>query len=109
MSRTQNSKLKTQNYLKMKVIYFHTGNWYGGVEKLLVDLFDYRALSPEIEPVFVLCYKGLLSAQLEKRGAVVEIVSPPQPEKPWTLVRVWYQLWKILKKHQSNVMLIHEM
>lgn len=93
----------------MKVIYFHTGNWYGGVEKLLVDLFDYRAWSPDIEPVFVLCYKGLLSAQLEKRGAVVEFVSAPQPEKPWMFVRAWYQLWKILKKYGSKLIVSHEM
>ena len=92
----------------MKVIYFHTGNWYGGVEKLLVDLFDYRSLSPEIEPVFVLSHRGLLSEALEKRGATIEIVSSATTGKPWTRIKIWWQLWKILKQYQPAVMVSHE-
>ncbi len=92
----------------MKVIYFHTGHWYGGVEKLLLDLYEYRSLSPEIEPVFVLSHRGLLSEALEKRGATLEIVSAPTPGKPWTLIRVWWQLWKILLQYKPAVMVSHE-
>lgn len=94
----------------MKVIYFYRGDRYGGVEKLLVDLFDCQSvLDPgELESVFVLCYEGDLSAQLEKRGAIVEIVSAPQLNKPWTLVPVFFQFWKILRKYNSQVIVSHE-
>lgn len=94
----------------MKVIYFYRGDRFGGVEKLLVDLFDYQSmLEPgELEAVFVLCYAGHLSSELEKRGAIVEIVSAPQLNKPWTLVPVFFQLWKILKKYNSQVIVSHE-
>lgn len=94
----------------MKVIYFYRGDRLGGVEKLLVDLFDYQSvLDPgELESVFVLCYEGYLSAELEKRGAMVEIVSAPQLNKPWTLVPVFFQLRKILKKYNSQVIVSHE-
>lgn len=94
----------------MKVIYFYRGDRYGGVEKLLVDLFDYQSvLDPgELESVFVLCYEGHLSVELEKRGAIVEIVSAPQLNKPWTLVPVFFQFWEILKKYNSQVIVSHE-
>jgi glycosyltransferase involved in cell wall biosynthesis len=73
-------------------------------------LFDYQSvLNPgELESVFVLCYEGYLSAELEQRGAVVEIVSAPQLNKPWTLVPVFFQLRKILKKYNSQVIVSHE-
>lgn len=94
----------------MKVIHFYRGDRFGGVEKLLVDLFDYQSmLEPgELEAVFVLCYEGYLSSELEKRGAIVEIVSAPQLNKPWTVVPVFFQLWKILKKYNSQVIVNHE-
>ncbi len=92
----------------MKVVYFHTGNWYGGVEKLLVYLFDYQEFTPEIEPVFVLCYEGILSRELKKRGAIVELVPSPEESKPWTLFSTRLKLWEILKKYECHVVVSHE-
>ena len=92
----------------MKVIYFWTGAWYGGVEKLIINLFDYRSFSPDIEPIFVLCHKGMLSDALEKRGATVEIVSELQPNKPFAMVLLWFQLWKVIRKHHPSVWVSHE-
>lgn len=77
---------------------------------MLIDLFDYQSmLEPgELETVFVLCYEGYLSSELKKRGAAVEIVAAPQLSKPWTLLPVFLQLRKILKKYNSQVIISHE-
>ena len=92
----------------MKVIYFYNSNWYGGVNTVLSSLFEYNFFSPELETVFVLCYRGQLSSELEKRGAKVEIVPAPQVGKPWTLLPAWIQLIRILKKHQAEIVVSHE-
>lgn len=102
--------LNHQRNQKMKILYFYRGDRYGGVEKLLVDLFDYQSvLDPgELQPVFVLCCKGHLSAELERRGAVVEIVSEPQLSKPWTLALFFLQFSNILKTYSPQVIVSHE-
>lgn len=75
---------------------------------MLIDLFDYPSFSPDVEPVFVLRHKGLLSTELEKRGAVVEFVADGQLNKPWTLITLWFQLWRILNKYKVNIIVSHE-
>jgi len=94
----------------MNIIYFYTGNRFGGVEKLLVDLFDYQSvLSPgKIEAVFLLCYEGYLSNQLRERGALVEVIPTPHLNQPWTLVPTFFRLRKILKKYNAQVIVSHE-
>lgn len=94
----------------MKIIYFYTGNVYGGVEKLLIDLFDYQSiLEPgELEAIFVLCYEGYLSKKLQDRGATVEIIPTPCLNLPWTLIRTFFHLRNILNKYDAKIIVSHE-
>lgn len=92
----------------MKVIHFHSGPWYGGVESLLVNLFEYRSFASGVEPVFVLMYKGRLSNELEKRGAAVEIIPAPREGRIWTMVKVWFQLRRVIKKYDAEAFVSHE-
>lgn len=94
----------------MKIIYFYTGNVFGGVEKLLIDLFEYQSvLEPgELDAVFVLCYEGYLSHQLQARGATVEIIPTPRLKHPWTLIGTFFHFKKILDKYDTNIIVSHE-
>lgn len=94
----------------MKIVYFYTGNVFGGVEKLLIDLFDYQCvLEPgELESVFVLCYEGYLSKKLQERGATVEIIPTPHLKHPWTLIQTFFRLRKILNKYGAQIIVSHE-
>jgi glycosyltransferase involved in cell wall biosynthesis len=94
----------------VKIIYFYTGNVYGGVEKLLIDLFDYQSvLEPgELEAVFVLCYEGHLSNKLKERGATVEIIPTPCLSHPWSLIRTFFQLRRILNQYEAKIIVSHE-
>ena len=42
----------------MRVLHVSAGNLYGGLETVLVTLARYRALSPELECEFALCFAG---------------------------------------------------
>jgi glycosyltransferase involved in cell wall biosynthesis len=94
----------------VKVVHFYTGNAFGGVEKLLIDLFDYQSvLDPgELEAIFVLCYEGYLSSKLKERGAIVEVIPTPHLRHPWTLIQTFFQLRKILNKHGVKLIVSHE-
>ncbi|MGK7958109.1 MAG: glycosyltransferase family 4 protein [Crocosphaera sp.] len=94
----------------MKIIYFYTGNRFGGVEKLLIDLFDYQSiLEPgELQAVFVLCYEGYLSRKLRERGATVEVIPTPSLYSPWTLLKTFFQIRRILHKYSVNIVVSHE-
>ena len=94
----------------MNIIYFYTGNRFGGVEKLLVDLFDYQSvLEPnEISPIFVLCYEGYLSDKLKERGAVVEIIPTPRLDRPWTIISTSLRLRRIIREYNIQVIVNHE-
>ena len=94
----------------MKIIHFYTGNVYGGVEKLLLDLFEYQSvLEPEeLDAIFVLCYEGYLSQKLQERGATVELIPTPCLKRPWTLIQTFFQLRKILNQYDAQIIVSHE-
>lgn len=93
----------------MKVIHFSIGRHFGGVEKLQIHLSEYRSMSEDIEPVFVLCYDGNLASELRQRGATVEIVPPPTLERPWSRLSTFRSLARIVKRHRVELIVSHEM
>jgi hypothetical protein len=53
------------------VLHVHSGNLYGGVERILETLADYAPEDPPMTSAFALCFPGRLSETLQTRGAAV--------------------------------------
>jgi hypothetical protein len=69
----------------LRVLHLNAGNLFRGVETFLVTLARRRALCPQLEPAFGLCFPGRLEDELtsadflsekERRLAVQEIRPP---------------------------------
>jgi glycosyltransferase involved in cell wall biosynthesis len=72
----------------MRVLHLHSGNQYGGIERLLVTLAQTRADAPGIEHAFGLCFRGRLLGELLAEGAPVTVFGPARLSRPDTILRV---------------------
>lgn len=92
----------------MRVLHFYSGNLFGGVEKLLVELQRKKNLCSNIEFQFALCFEGLLSQNLEKEGVIPEIIGAARLRKPWTVWQARRRLKKFIDKSKPNIVICHE-
>jgi glycosyltransferase involved in cell wall biosynthesis len=83
------------------------GNLYGGVESILVTLAKLRALCPELEPSFALCFEGQLSRELEGTGVPVYLLGNVRISRPWTVWRARRRLREVLNRERFDVVICH--
>ncbi|HET9784472.1 MAG TPA: glycosyltransferase [Terriglobales bacterium] len=71
----------------MRVLHIYGGNLFGGVERLLVTLAERRAMTPEVEARFALCFHGRLWRELERAGVEVQGLGAVRASRPWQVAR----------------------
>lgn len=71
----------------MRVLHINAGNMFGGVETLLTTLARSRALTPDVESEFALCFTGRLSSELAAAGVPVHMLGEVRVRYPLTLMR----------------------
>jgi glycosyltransferase involved in cell wall biosynthesis len=71
----------------MRILHLHSGNQFGGIERLLVTLAESCAEAPGVEHVFGLCFRGRLSQELERAGAWVVPLGAARLARPDTILR----------------------
>jgi len=54
----------------MRILHVHSGNLYGGVETLLINLVS-TANCTQVEHQFAICFEGRVASELRKQGATV--------------------------------------
>jgi glycosyltransferase involved in cell wall biosynthesis len=92
----------------MKILHCVAGNLYGGVETLLTTLARCRALAPELESAFAVCFEGRLSAQLRDLGAEVHLLGEVRFRQPWTVLKARRRLRSLIAStHRPDVLLGH--
>ena len=91
----------------MKVLHVYSGNLYGGVERFLATLARERAVAPEMEPAFALCFEGALAQELREIGVPVELLGPVRASRPWTALAAGAALRRLLDRHHPDVALFH--
>lgn len=91
----------------MKILHCVAGNLYGGVETLLTTLARCRALAPELEPAFAVCFEGRLSAQLRDLGAEVHHLGEVRFRRPWTVLKARNRLRSLISSNRPDVLLGH--
>ncbi|MCM2280114.1 MAG: glycosyltransferase [Oligoflexia bacterium] len=91
----------------MKLLHVYSGNLFGGVESLLLTLARNRALCPEMEPRFALCFEGALSRGLRALGIEPVMLGVAKVSKPWTLWRGRRRLAEELRRERPDAVICH--
>ena len=91
----------------MRVLHINAGNLFGGVETLLTTLARSRALTPDVEPEFALCFTGRLSSELASAGVPVHMLGEVRIRYPLTLMRARRRLREILSSGGYDAVVCH--
>jgi glycosyltransferase involved in cell wall biosynthesis len=91
----------------MRVLHINGGNLFGGVEVLLLTLAHHRALTPEVEPEFALCFAGRARDELAAAGVPAHVLGPARVSRPWTVWRVRRRLRALLRQRRCDVAVCH--
>ncbi|MCM2322539.1 MAG: glycosyltransferase [Oligoflexia bacterium] len=91
----------------MKVLHVYSGNLFGGVESILVTLARHRALCPELEPSFALCFEGRLSRELREAGCAPLLLGEARVSRPWTVRRARQRLERELRASRPDAVVCH--
>jgi glycosyltransferase involved in cell wall biosynthesis len=92
---------------RLRVLHLSAGNLYGGIERLLSTFARERHLSPGIEPVFGLCFRGELFDELLAARVPVVDLGPVRFSRPWTLWRARMRLGRVLRQERFDVVMTH--
>lgn len=91
----------------MRVLHVHSGNLYGGVERILETLVEWRGECPDMETTAALCFEGRLSEALTAAGAPVHRLGAVQASRPWQVARAQRALSETLSAHRPDVAVVH--
>jgi glycosyltransferase involved in cell wall biosynthesis len=91
----------------MRVLHIDAGNMFGGVETLLTTLARNRALTPEVEPEFALCFEGRLSRELTGAGVPLHMLGEVRVRYPLTVMRARRRLRQILSTGSYDAVVCH--
>jgi len=92
----------------MKIIHLYSGNRFGGVERVLLQLFIVRKHLSEIDQEYIIIFDGLLSQKLIEEGAKVNLLFPVKFSKPWTIIRAWTRINSLLNRRRPQVLICHD-
>lgn len=91
----------------MRVLHLYAGNVYGGIERLLVTLWDCQRYAPELDSEFALCFEGRLANELRAAGAKVHNLGSVRTSRPWTVLAARRRLAGLLQREQYDVAICH--
>ncbi len=87
----------------MRVLSLHSGNLYGGVERLLATIVRNRASYPELDLSFALSFEARISRELRELGAPVFILGATRIGSPLSVHRTRRRLADILAENHFDV------
>ena len=91
----------------MRVLHINAGNLFGGVETLLITLARFRALTPEVEPEFALCFDGPFSAELKSIGVPVVALGETRVRNPLSVISARRRLAALIEREHYDVVVCH--
>ena len=91
----------------MRVLHINAGNLFGGVETLLITLARFRALTPDVEPEFAVCFDGSLSAELKQLGVPVTALGETRVRNPLSVISARRRLAELLRRERYDVVVCH--
>lgn len=91
----------------MEVLHVHSGNMFGGIERMLETMSPATAGREPIASSFALCFDGLVKDTLESAGAEVVVLGPARARRPDSVWRARTQLAAVLRQRPWDVVLVH--
>ncbi len=91
----------------VSVLHIHSGNLFGGVERILETLAAYTPPDAPMTSAFALCFRGRLSEALGAAGAVVHDLSEVQIRRPDQIWRARRALRTVLTRQAYDVAVVH--
>lgn len=90
----------------VSVLHVHSGNLFGGVERILETL-SLATASRSVRSSFALCFQGRLSATLESMGTTVHDLGETRTTRPDQVRRARRRLLDTLRTGEYDVVLVH--
>ena len=91
----------------MRLLHVSSGYLYGGVERLLRTLANWRGLCAEMQPEFALCFDDRITAELTQAGTAVHIIGRGRVRNPIQVVRARRRLMQILSEGAFDAVICH--
>ena len=93
----------------MRILHIHSGNLYGGVERVLSAIsWKAKACSGD-EQHFALCFEGRLAEELRGHGAKLHILGAARASQPWSVWRARRRLHDLCQKHEFEMAMVHSL
>jgi len=91
----------------VSVLHVHSGNLFGGVERILETLAAFTPPDAPMTSTFALCFRGRLSEELAAAGAVVHDLGEVQTRRPDHVWRGRRALRTVLARQCFDVAVVH--
>jgi glycosyltransferase involved in cell wall biosynthesis len=91
----------------MRVLHVSAGNLHGGVETLLVTLARSRALCPELEPEFALCFEGRAADEIAAAGTPLHLLGAVRVRRPLGVLRARRILKELIARRRFDAVICH--
>src|SRR4051794_3456584 len=91
----------------MRVLHVHSGNLFGGVERILETLASSWRLHAGMEPAFALNFDGRLASRLRDCAVSLDLIGPIRARRPWGVRRVRQALVEVIHRRQPDVVVLH--
>lgn len=91
----------------MRVIHLHSGNQFGGIERLLVVLAHYGHDDPRLRHGVGLCFDDRLAAELRQEDVPVWPVGAARLSRPHSVLRARTVARKLLAQEMPDVVITH--
>jgi glycosyltransferase involved in cell wall biosynthesis len=103
----QDAALRSPAARPRRLLHVGVGNLFGGVESVLINFANCRALCPELDVEFAVCYSGRLEDELRASGAAVHRLAPARFSRPWTLLKPRRALAELLRTERFDAVACH--
>ncbi len=91
----------------MRTLHVHSGNIFGGVERILIALAGHGQFNSAVEHQFALCFEGRLAEELRNTGAAVHRLPETRLSNPLQLCRARAQLRALLNRLKCDLAIVH--
>jgi glycosyltransferase involved in cell wall biosynthesis len=91
----------------MRVLHVHSGNIFGGVERMMLALAPHSADRTPLESSFALCFDGPVAAALRSADAVVHQLPSVRVRRPDEVRGARRELRTLLERREWDVAMVH--
>ena len=91
----------------IRVLHVHSGNLFGGVERVLETVAGHVPSDAPMTSEFALCFTGRLTGELTRLGSTVHLLGPVRMRRPSEVLRARRLLRALLRERSYDVALVH--